>query len=131
MKNYKKRDEINKKEFLVSLLLRSGLSIVFLYAAFSSFLNPLNWIGFVPEFIKFLIPKETFLIIFSIYEIILGIGLLSSYKTFQLSILSSATLFFILFGNINALDILFRDIAIFFMALALVALSYKKWKQNL
>ena len=118
------------KEFLISLLLRSGIAIVFIYAAISSFLNPTSWIGFVPGFIELVIPGGIFLIIFSVYEIILGFGLLADYKTFSLSIISSITLFFILFGNILALDILFRDIAILFMSLALVALSSRKWRQN-
>ena len=124
----KKKSKIksHKKNILISFLLRSGLAIAFLYAGISSFLNPTNWIGFVPNFIELIIPKEIFLIIFSAYEILLGAGLLFDYKTFTLSILSSATLFLILFGNIMNLEILFRDIAILFMALALAALSKNK-----
>ncbi len=118
-----KKSKINKRELLISFLLRSGLAIAFFYAGISSFLNPTNWIGFVPNFIGAIISKEIFLIIFSVYELLLGIGLLFDYKTFALSILSSVTLFLILFGNIMNLEILFRDIAILFMALALVALS--------
>lgn len=125
------KDKINKKEVLISFLLRSGIAIVFIYAALSSFLNPIRWIGFVPSFISLIISKEVFLIIFSVYQILLGVGLLLNYKTFQLAIISSITLFFILFVNILALDILFRDISILFMSLALIALSYKKWPRNL
>jgi len=117
---------MKNRGILVSLLLRSGLAIVFIYAAISSFLNPTNWIGFIPNFIELIIPKETFLIIFSIFEILLGFGLLLDYKIYNLSIISSVTLFVILFGNISALDILFRDVAILFMSLTLVALSYRK-----
>ena len=122
-KNSKK---IDKKNLLISFLLRSGLAIAFFYAGISSFLNPTSWIGFVPNFVGLIIPKEIFLIIFSGYQILLGIGLLFDYKTFALSILSSATLFLILFGNIMNLEILFRDIAILFMALALATLSRNK-----
>ena len=122
----KSKTQSHKKNILISFLLRSGLAIAFLYAGISSFLNPTNWIGFVPNFIELIIPKEIFLIIFSAYEILLGAGLLFDYKTFTLSILSSATLFLILFGNIMNLEILFRDIAILFMALALAALSKNK-----
>jgi len=128
MKKFKRGKEQNKN-ILISFLLRSGLAIAFFYAGISSFLNPTNWIGFVPNFVNLIIPKEIFLIIFSTYQILLGIGLLSDYKTFALSILSSATLFLILFGNILNLDILFRDVAILFMALALISLSYKSKKK--
>lgn len=126
MMKQKNPKKIDKKNILISFLLRSGLAIVFFYAGISSLLNPTNWIGFVPNFIELIIPKAIFLVVFSIYEILLSIGLLSDYKTFALSILSSATLFLILFGNIMALEILFRDIAILFMALALTALSKNK-----
>jgi len=118
------------KYILISFLLRVGLAITFFYAGISSFLSSTNWIGFVPNFIGLIISKEIFLMIFSGYQIILGIGLLFDYKTFALSILSSATLFLILFVNIINLEILFRDIAILFMALALISLSYKKIGKN-
>ncbi len=121
-----KNSKINKRELLISFLLRAGLAIAFFYAGISSFLNSANWIGFIPNFISLIISKEIFLIIFSAYQILLGAGLLFDYKTFTLSILSSITLFLILFVNIMNLEILFRDIAILFMALALVALSKNK-----
>jgi len=124
-----KRGKEQNKDILISFLLRSGLAIAFFYAGISSFLAPTNWIGFVPNFIGAIISKEIFLMIFSGYEILLGIGLLFDYKTFTLSILSSATLFLILFVNIMNLDILFRDVAILFMALALISLSYKSKKK--
>ena len=120
-----KKQNVNKKELLISLLLRSGLAIVFIYAAVSSFLQPLNWIGYIPNFVELIISKELFLIIFSVYEIVLGMVLLANYKTFLVSIFSSVTLLLITFGNIFVLDIVFRDIAILFMSLALNVLSYK------
>lgn len=123
--------EPNKKEMFISLLLRSGLAIVFIYAALSAFFNPLNWVGFIPAFLDSIVSREILLIIFSTFEILLGFGLLANYKTFTLSIISSAVILLIIGGNIFALDILFRDIAILFMALALVVLSYKKWQKNL
>ncbi|MEK6844970.1 MAG: hypothetical protein AABX44_01815 [Nanoarchaeota archaeon] len=126
MENSPKKKTKNKRELLISFLLRAGLAIAFFYAGISSFLNPTSWIGFVPNFIGAIISKEIFLMIFSGYQILLGIGLLFDYKTFTLAILSSATLFSILFVNIINLEILFRDIAILFMALALAALSKEK-----
>ena len=119
----KSKTQSQKKNILISFLLRVGLAIAFFYAGISSFLNPTSWIGFVPNFIELIISKEIFLMLFSTYQVLLGVGLLSDYKTFTLSILSSATLFLILFGNIMNLEILFRDIAILFMALALIALE--------
>src|SRR3989344_9147581 len=120
-----KRGKEQSKNILISFLLRAGLAIAFFYAGISSFLAPTNWIGFVPNFIGAIISKEIFLMSFSGYQILLGIGLLFDYKTFMLSILSSLTLFLIVSGNIMSLELLFRDVAILFMALALISLSYK------
>jgi len=120
-----KRGKEQSKNILISFLLRAGLAIAFFYAGISSFLAPTNWIGFVPNFIGAIISKEIFLMSFSGYQILLGIGLLFDYKTFMLSILSSVTLFLIVSGNIMSLELLFRDVAILFMALALISLSYK------
>lgn len=124
----RKAVKISKKDILISFLLRSGLAIVFLYAAISSLLSPDRWVGFVPGFMENIISRENFLIIFSIYEIILSVYLLSNRRIFLVSILSSITLLFILAINVVQLDILFRDIAILFMSLALLALS--KWQDQ-
>src|SRR3989338_10754212 len=101
-----KRWKEQNKDILISFLLRAGLAIAFFYAGISSFLAPTNWIGFVPNFIGAIISKEIFLMSFSGYQILLGIGLLFDYKTFMLSILSSVTLFLIVSGNIMSLELL-------------------------
>jgi len=114
------------KEFLVSSFLRYGLAIVFLYAAFSAFLNPSNWIGFIPDYLTFGLSKSLLLTLFSTYELILGLLLLSNYKIFKTSIFSTITLFLIIGLNIQVLDIVFRDLAIIFMSLTLNVISYGK-----
>lgn len=115
-----------KKERLVSFFLRSGLAIVFLYAGIASLLAPENWIGFVPGFIINIFPAPVFLVLFSIYEISLGLWLLSNKKIFQASILSALTMVIIVVANLFLFDIVFRDIAILFMAIALIILSHKE-----
>lgn len=119
--------ESDDKVTKVSLILRVGLAISFIYAAISSFLNPINWLGFIPNFIEIIISREIFLMIFAIFQIILGISLLANYRTYLISIISSITLFLIIVSNLFILDIVFRDIAILFMALALAVISYKKY----
>jgi len=114
------------KLVLISFFLRLGLAIVFLYASISSFVTPTSWMGFVPLFIRNVIPGNIFLTIFSIYEIILSLWLLSNKKIYYASILSALTILLIIFPNISQLDIIFRDIPIFFSAAALAILNYKK-----
>jgi len=110
------------KEVLASLFLRIGLAFAFFYAAIASFIFPENWIGFFPAFLR----TSWILILFSVYEIILGLWLLSNKKTFYVSIISAVTLFFIVVFNLTLFDLVFRDVSIFFMAVALAVLSYKK-----
>ena len=106
----------------VSFLLRSGLSLAFLYAASAAFLDPQSWIGFLPRPMRAILPADMLLVAFSIYEIGLSLWLLSNHKTFAAALVAAATLLAITLANIYSLDIVFRDVALLFMALALAAL---------
>ena len=116
---------MSNKNALVSFFLRSGLAIVFFYAGIASLISPQNWVGFIPQFIQNNFPEFIFLSLFSVYEIFLGVWLLSDKKIFYASILSSVTMFFIIISNIFVFDVVFRDIAILFMALSLIIFSGK------
>ena len=111
---------------LISFFLRVGLAVVFLYAAISSFLNPLSWLGFFPLWLRNIIPDTVLLFTFSIYELILSLWLFSSWRAYYAALLSGLTLLAIIIGNIGALDIIFRDIAILLMAVALAILHKEK-----
>mgnify|MGYP001596994146 CR=1 FL=1 len=108
---------------LVSFILRAGLSLVFLYAAVASLLEPTSWIGFMPGFIRASGFAGALLRIFSFWEIALALWLLSNRAVFFAALAASATLVAITVVNITALDIVFRDVAILFMALALAVLT--------
>lgn len=118
--------EKHKKEkgVLVSFFLRLGLAVVFFYAGVASLISPENWIGFIPQFIQNNFSASLLLVLFSIYEILLGLWLLSNKKIFYASILSSATMFFIIIFNLSVFDVVFRDIAILFMAISLALISH-------
>lgn len=115
-----------KKDILVSLLLRTGLAISFFYAAISSLISPVSWAGYVPEFLTSFINMKLYLPIHSVYDFIIGFFLIIDYKTFYTSILAALTIFLIIIFNLPALDIVFRDIGLLLMAIALVVLYYKK-----
>lgn len=107
---------------LVSLLLRIGLAVVFLYAAVASMLEPSAWIGFFPQFLQDIFSPGLLLLLFSLYQAFLALWLLSGIKIAWSALLASATIFTIVVANYRITDIIFRDIAIFFAALALVFL---------
>lgn len=119
---------MDKKIRLAEFLLRAGLAVVFLYAATASFLMPQNWIGFFPPWLRNIIPAEILLVVFSSFEIILALFLISGLKTFRAAAVSGIVLFLIIVFNLSVslLDIIFRDIAILFGALALAVLTYEK-----
>src|SRR3989338_10198195 len=95
-----------------SQFLRVGLAFSFIYVALASFQNPLNWIGFFPQFLRDLVPAQTLLAGFSIYEIVLGLWLLSGKKLVYSSLFSAATLAGIVVFNWGARDIVLRDISL-------------------
>lgn len=111
------------KQKAVLILLRIGIAFGFFYAAIFSFLNPDSWIGFFPLFLRNIFGAEILLLFFSFYELVLGFWLLSGRYGFAAGLISAATLLGIIVFNLGALDIVFRDVGLFFAALALAFLS--------
>ena len=110
----------------VNLLLRISIASVFLYAAVAATLQPQNWIWYIPQFARNIFPGQLLLVGFSLYQLCLSIWILSGWKTFYAASLASLTFLGIIGANVNVLDVLFRDFAIFFASLALAVGSYKK-----
>ena len=116
----------DKKELLVSFLLRVGLCIVFLYAGTAALVNPENWIGFVPQWISIFISRDIFLIMHGMTDLLIGIWLISNFKPFWAGLIASLSLISIISVNFTQLEIIFRDVAILFAAFALMATTYKR-----
>lgn len=114
-----------KQQTLVVLFLRLSIATVFLYAAVGAYLQPYNWIGFIPQFAEKIAPTATLLQVFSLYQLLLALWILIGWKQFFSALLASITLLAIIVANWGDLTILFRDFAIFFAALALVVFSKK------
>ena len=117
-------------QHLALFFLRTGIALVFLYAAIAAFLNPLAWVGFFPVWLTAIFPGMVLLTLWSVYEIILALWLFSGWKTFFSGFAASVTLLLIIIPNLGALDIIFRDIAILCAALALLLLSYKNHSED-
>lgn len=100
-------------------ILRWGLAFIFFYAAISSLLNPENWVGYFPDFLINLLPDKFVFIAFSFYEIVLAAMLFFGKKIAWASLFAAITLVGITIFNLNTLDVVFRDIGLIFMALAL------------
>lgn len=111
-----------EKDKLVSLFLRLGLAFVFLYAAGASFFDPNSWSGFFPQFLQNIFPRALLLAGFSIFEIVLGLWLLSGWRIFYAAVFAVLALLGIIIPNLGAFDIIFRDVAILTSAVALAVL---------
>lgn len=110
---------------LALFFLRLGIAAVFLYAAIAAYLEPQNWIGYIPQFFRNILPAGTLLVLFGVYQVILSLWLLWGKKIFWASLLSILTFIAIITVNIGSLDVVFRDIAILFAALSLAVLTYE------
>ena len=115
---------------LPQLCLRLGLAFTLLYAAWSAFQNPLNWIGFVSSdfisLIPFQVSPQELLMALSIVQAGLAALLLWGKQLVFVSLAVSAFLLGIIWFNLGAMDILFRDVGLFFSALALFVLAKKQ-----
>ena len=112
----------------VSLLLRLGVAFAFLYPPIAAFFNPLAWIGFFPPFILGMLPEEILLNIFGLIEIIIGLWILSGKKILIPSVIATVMLLGIVLFNIPQMDIVFRDLSIAAMSLALVLMNLPEKK---
>lgn len=114
------------KPNLPSLLLRTGLAIVFTYAAIGSLTNPDEWIGYLPSILTDHFPSSLLLGGFSVYELLLAAWLLRGVYLRWAALLCAATLGGIVASNLSIFIITFRDVALIFAALALAALASNK-----
>ena len=105
------------------ILLRVGLAVVFLYAAISSFTNPNDWIGYLPQLAKDHVSPNLLIAIFAVYELLLALWLLSGKFTKYAALLVAFTLFGIIVFNYSLFAITFRDVGLIFAALALYFLD--------
>ncbi|MFB6246199.1 MAG: hypothetical protein ABEI74_01240 [Candidatus Pacearchaeota archaeon] len=113
-------------KFDASFFLRLGLAFAFLYAGIDSLINPQNWIGFIPQFVANIIDPKIFLDVFSVFEIVLGVWLLSAWRSFEAAIVSALVLAGMTLTNLSLFNIIFRDISLVFAAIGLAVLEREK-----
>lgn len=101
------------------LILRLGLAFAFAYAAISGFSQPENWIGYFPFFVQNFAPPETLLQIWGSIQIAIAIWLLFGRQIRIAGAVSALALLGLILANLGAMEIIFRDVAILAIALAL------------
>ena len=115
-----------KRDRLIYLLLRIGVAIAFIYPAVSAWFNPFAWVGYLPSLmLDFAGTNDMLLLhVFGVFEIIIGLWILSGEKIFIPSVVATLLLAAIVIVHFRQMDVIFRDIPIALMSLAL-ALKYK------
>lgn len=105
------------------LIIKIAVAFSFIYPAVASLIAPTSWVGFIPDWTSYIISKESFLLLFSIFQIVLGVSILFLKKIFYPSITAAFILFSIVIFNIGTMDIVFRDISIGLIAIALAIMT--------
>ncbi len=106
------------------LILRVGVAFVFLYPAIAGMINPTEWIGYFPKFMRGIIPDSFLLGGFEGVEVVIALWILSGKKIFWPSVVATLMLVSIVVFNGSNFEELFRDIGLAAATLSL-ALRHK------
>jgi len=102
------------------LALRIGVAFAFLYPPVAAISDPVSWFAYFPAFIRDLpMPHEVILHGFGILEAAIAVWILSGKRLFVPSALATALLLAIVATNLPNFDVVFRDLSIACMSLAL------------
>ena len=113
------------KEKIAYLFLCYGIAFSFFYAAYSAFMTPSSWIGFIPDFFSF-VSKELLLKVHIGFNFLLGLWLISGKKTVWSAGVAAVALLSIVLFNLGQFDIMFRDLTIACACVALALLNLDK-----
>lgn len=107
------------------LLLRASLATIFLYASIGGFLQPREWVGYLPPLLTNHISGFILLPFFSSFELALALAFIIGMYTRWAAVLAALTLAGIVAANFSLFIITFRDFALLLAALALAVLPAK------
>lgn len=108
------------REQLAHATLRIGAAFGLFYPPIAAVFDPLSWLGYFPQVIRALpIDSLTLLHGFGVIEIVLAVWILSGWKIFIPALLATLMLVGIVLFNLGQIDIVFRDLSIAAMTLAL------------
>jgi len=112
------------RKLTTDYLLRLGVAFAFIYPAVSAFFNPFAWVGYFPPFVGDVISIGIALYIFGAIEIVIALWILFGKRIFVPSVIATVILLGIVIFNWAQMDVLFRDIPIAAMSLALALKHY-------
>jgi uncharacterized membrane protein YphA (DoxX/SURF4 family) len=101
------------------LALRVGLAFSFLYPPIAALRDPISWASYFPPFVREIADPILLLHVFGVIEVIIALWILSGWRIRIPCLIACALLVGIVLVNFNQFDVLFRDLSIAAMALAL------------
>ena len=117
------------RESVAKIILRVGLAFALIYASIGGILEPTAWVEYFPTFALGFVPDETLLLIWGLFQVILAVWILSGRKIFIPSALASFSLAGLIIFNLDATDVIFRDVTVLSVSIALMIENYPKTKQ--
>ncbi|MDP2594077.1 MAG: DoxX family membrane protein [bacterium] len=103
------------------LALRVGLAFAFLYPPYAALSDPVSWAAYFPAFVHALpISPLILLHAFGVLEVVIALWILSGWRIRFPAALAALMLLGIVAFNFSQLDVLFRDLSLAALALALV-----------
>lgn len=112
-------NDIFARKGMNPLLLRIALAGMFLYAAIAATLDPREWVGYLPSFMTAIVDGGLLLKLFSVFELVLAVLLLTGLYVRYTALVAAVTLLSIALANLHLIAISFRDIGLALAALAL------------
>jgi len=110
----------------VDIILRAGLAFMLLYPPVNAVADPASWIGYFPQFTRGVIDDQLLLHLFGVVEAGLAFWVLSGWKIWLPALLTAGLLVGIVIFNIPQFQVLFRDVPLVAMALALALIHYPR-----
>ncbi|MGE5541055.1 MAG: hypothetical protein ACM3TU_02095 [Bacillota bacterium] len=106
---------------LSELLLRAALTLSFLFPPIDALFDPYSWVGYFPTALSDLVAPHQLILLhtFGILEIALALWLLFSRRARIPALIMAVILLAIVAANTAQLSVLFRDVALALVALAL------------
>mgnify|MGYP001166529298 FL=1 len=109
------------------------MAFAFIYPAVSAWFNPYAWVGYFPPIVLDFVGSNDVILLhaFGVTEILIGLWIILGRKILLPSIIASAYLVGIILLNLNQMDVIFRDISILAIALALIVQERESQKGRL
>jgi len=104
---------------IADIVLRVGVAFALLYPPINAFGDPNAWVGYFPQFMRGIVEDQLLLSLFGIVEVGLAFWILSGWRIWLPAFATAGLLVGIVVFNIPEFQVLFRDVALAAMSLAL------------